>query len=72
MERFDYFSEIVQYSRTLALFAGHLHPTGGMCLVLGVAPALLCLFWACHGFLVRDYDLLGQLELHVRFLVGLR
>jgi len=30
VERFDYFSEIMQNSRTLAVFAGHLHPTGGM------------------------------------------
>ena len=30
VERYDYFSELVEFSRTLAVFAGHLHPTGGM------------------------------------------
>jgi len=30
VERYDYFSDIVAGSRTLAVFAGHLHPTGGM------------------------------------------
>ncbi|CAE7581525.1 unnamed protein product, partial [Symbiodinium sp. CCMP2456] len=30
VERYDYFSNIVAGSRTLAVFAGHLHPTGGM------------------------------------------